>query len=58
MDTQLSKGISAAGTFGLLTSGADFGGGKRPGPPNFTYNNFLESYICPYDNTYSSYMDL
>ena len=28
------------------------------GPPIFTCKNYLESYIYPYDNTYSSYIDL
>ena len=34
------------------------GGPPGPGPPIFTCKNVLESYICPYDNNYSSYIDL
>ena len=29
----------------------------HPGPPIFTWKNLLESYICPYDNNYSSFID-
>ena len=35
--------------------------GAQPGPgplPIFTCKIFLESYICPYDNTHSSHIDL
>ena len=31
--------------------------GRCP-PPNFTCKNFFESYICPCDNIYSSYLEL
>ena len=34
------------------------GGPPGLGPPIFTCKNFLESYIYPYDNTYSPYIDL
>ena len=39
--------------------GADSRGSPPgPGPPIFTCTNFLEYHICPYDNTYSSFIDL
>ena len=35
------------------------GGGTRPGtPPTFTCKTFMESYIYPYGNPYSSYIDV
>ena len=41
-------------------AGADLGGhqARAPPPPIFTCKIFLESYICPYDNTYSSHIFL
>ena len=42
----------------LYIRGGFLDGPPGPGPPIFTYKNYLESYIYPYDNTYSSYIDL
>ena len=33
-------------------------GAHQAVPPYFTYKNYSESYIYPYDNMYSSYIDL
>ena len=43
----------------MLYIGGGFRGGTRPRPPPiFTCKKYLESYIYPYDNKYSSYIDL
>ena len=42
----------------LYISGADLGGPQGLVPPIFTYKNYLESYIYPYDNMYILYIDL
>ena len=42
----------------ILYAGADFGRGHQAWAPLFLLVQFLESYICPYNNTCSSYIDL
>ena len=42
----------------MVRAGADLGISSRPGPTIFTCKNLLESQSCPYDNIYSSYINL